>query len=367
MKVFLVGHPSNCSSNTWKQEDFTASGGYVVNLPDPQTDEHRHYLYIPGNHDVQGKDGGGKGSADDQTSISQDPTSTTYSRQEQTLTTGNIYEIQKLHNSSHHGSKANKWYGSYFVDSTVVSDGSLYLCSMLDPLYFVLPFVSTDTKWMPLDQVVSTFSVPIQSSLCPSQLKNIMDFKQLGDDDDDLLLCRYSESKAIVWLKNKFLKCSDGIHKKMLQITQLRIPTTKDSNQNGAYAPGFVMDSDVSLDTSKNASVSNNTDSEELEIRNAANRYAVQLLCEYLNEPWRRKAMIALGFPDDDSLIHPKQANPDADVLPVITPIHEDNNKKRKPVEPSKTYGQKKLAKVDTKGMKSLCSFFSSSTAKRKM
>jgi ribonuclease H2 subunit B len=298
--------------------------------------------------------------------MAQDLASTAYALQQQTLISGNIYEIQKLHNSSHHGSTANKFYGSYFVDSTVISDGNLYLCSMVDPLYFVLPFVSNTNKWMPLDQVVSTFSVPVQNSLCTYQLKNLMDFKQLGDVEDDLSLCRYNESKAVMWLKSKYLNCSDGIHKKMQQVTQLRVPATEDRNQNGAFAPGFVMDSDVSSGANKNSTVSRNNNSEELEVRNSANRYALQLLCEYLNELWRRKVMVALGFPDDYLLIHPKSPNSDTDVSPVITPLHESNDKKRKPVEPAKTHGQKKLAKVDTKGMKSLCSFFSSSNAKNR-
>jgi hypothetical protein len=373
MKLLLVGHPSsNRNSNTSRHEcsdfDFSASGGYVVNLQDPQTGEHRNYLYIPGTLGVEGseRDGGKRPKADDQTSMAQDLTSKTYALQQQTLTSGNIYEIQKLHNSSHHGSTANKFYGSYFVDSTVISDGNLYLCSMVDPLYFILPFVSNTTKWMPLDQVVSTFSVPVQNSLCTYQLKNLMDFKQLGDEEGDLLLCRYNESKAVMWLKTKFLNCSDGIHKKMQQVTQLRVPATEDRNQIGAFAPGFVMDSDVSSGANKNSTASSNNNSEELEVRDSANRYALQLLCEYLNELWRTKVMNALGFPDDYLLIHPKSANSDADILPVITPTHENNDKKRKPVEPAKTYGQKKLAKVDTKGMKSLCSFFSSSSAKKK-
>jgi ribonuclease H2 subunit B len=387
MKLLLIGHPSNICSvvNNSKQTppnlNFGTSGGFVVNLPDPQTGENRHYLYIPNNHGVESyRSDGDKGeipetpgsftrSVDENAINAQDPGSATNTQKEQKLSAGNIYEIQNMQNSNLHSNATNKSYGSYFVDSTVISDGSLCICSPLDPLYFVLPYVSehNNNKWMPLDQVISTFSGTIQNALCTYQLKNLMDFKQLGDDEDDLLLCRYNESKTIVWLKSKYMLCVEGIRKKMLQHQQKKLSCHEGSNQHGAFAPGFIMDSVTSLNSSEDTTaIANSNSSEELELHNAAKRYALQVLFEYLNEVWRKKILLSLGFPDDYSLEQTKSAPSNTIPSAVITPLHEYDDKKRKPVEPAKTYGQKKLAKVDTKGMKSLSSFFSSSTSSKK-
>lgn len=345
--------------------DNVDSGYFVVNLPDPQG-KPRNYLYIPNN--INSGDQGEKNSTAlpstdqdeiDKTRAADVPNSTTPDK----ISSGGIYEIQHLQNSSSNNNK--KSFGSYFVDSTVVSDGSLYISSRVDPLFFILSSHTSITtqdnnsKWMPLDQVLAAYPIPIQNALSTDQLKNLMDFKQLGDED--YLICRYNEAKACEWLKSKYLQCVSGIRTKLM-----RHPHRCDNasnNKQGAFAPGFNMEAVTNTDSADDGS--NKEDVEELNA--TAKRYALQLLCEYLNDNARKLLFLAMGFPSDYTLEQEKTTAVSVTFSnTVVTPDPaEMSENKRKLIEPAKTFGQKKLAKVDTKGMKSLTSFFTSSKQKK--
>jgi hypothetical protein len=336
----------------------------IVTLPDPSSREERQYIFV---------------------------TNTATSEH------GDIFEVQSLCRSG---------FGSFFVGSRVVSDGALHVSSRIDPLFFVLSTVSAhqenDTKgiteqagkakWQPYDQLMAVIPDAVQKALPKGQHRHLME--TTDKFGDDMLVAKFSEDRAIQWLKEKYSRATKAVTLQMVHSKQKKIAAKKDEvakGGGGAFSASFSLpQSEITGPThqsnSDTGSESSLTKDEQREAREAG----LQLVCEYLSVAWQTKLIAALEMSADD-LLSTKQrikkqqnlageqnevgqkrkavwdARPgqdEADKLLEYTMgagengSASDNNGTSKKLVTAQSFGLKKLAKVNTKGMKSISSFF---------
>ena len=91
---------------------------------------------------------------------------------------------------------------SWLVDQTVHKDGTLFLATRVDPLFFLLPLLQNNgTRYSPFGQICS----PEIHRVCPearaSQIADVND--KLGPD---MVLYRFNEEKVLGWLHRKVVR-----------------------------------------------------------------------------------------------------------------------------------------------------------------
>jgi hypothetical protein len=304
----------------------------------------------------------------------------------------NIYEMNSV----------SRPYGSFFVGSRVISNGALHIATRMDPLYFVLHSLSKDiqqqkqkqNQWQPLDQLDIPNSV--QEALCHdlNQYKHICSVKKLGDD---LILYKYSQENAMKWLVKKQEQVLIILKQQLLHAKQENKASTQQliSQGGGAFSNTFhlVPDNDNDTNHSQNNNDNNNNDKSEVVLSSTelqiAKEQSVQVVCEYLSSEWQTKLLSHLNMtrvmaehaPDADSNKASTSLKRSRECWETTTPGQYDadnllqftmgtgNHTKEEASaakkQQAKTAGLKRLAKVNTKGMKTLSSFFGAPKKKK--
>ncbi|CAB4016274.1 ribonuclease H2 subunit B-like, partial [Paramuricea clavata] len=238
-----------------------------------------------------------------------------------------IFEIVKFNESPR----------SWFVDNSVIQDGSLHFATRIDPLFMVLPFLkNTSTKFMTLDHILQDSNnehlAKLSHCITNEDLALVTEVK----GEDDLVALKLNHDKVISWLEKK-------VHQTKDQLEQDNICTS------GAQSSTFV----------RSSKSRGNTQDDYL-------RYAYGLVSDYISDYWSQKLKDCLGITDeilessgeepackkvklDESLV----GQPDEDYSKFAT-----KTKKTDQHNVKLTAAQKSLAKVNTKGMKSISSFF---------
>ena len=96
-------------------------------------------------------------------------------------------------------------YRSWFIGQSVVSNGNLYMTTRVDPLFLVIPVLSTDCteRAIPIDQLlVDTESLKngrLLDVLSDDQLDLVADVKRSGD----IQALKYNKGKTLNWLQRK--------------------------------------------------------------------------------------------------------------------------------------------------------------------
>ena len=310
-----------------------------------------------------------------------------------TLPTKNdIYEVQSV-------SPNNGKYASYMVGSRFISNPDLHVVSRVDPLYFALEHFAKAAndnnaeeddrggKWQPWDQLLKGIPKPVLDALNTSlnittikevgQLAHLLEVSDVFDDD---IVCKFSEKKALAWLNAKFDRSFEALRKRKLEKKQ-RLQERKQSGEYGAFSSSFVM-----ADDSVEKKLKDMPDAEGGEAQITLTKdedhivriASLQVLSEYLSPSWRMKLAESLNLSEE--VIEKKTKAPttsgekrpraswegavgqaEADELlclttgqskaTSVTPVEKN-------VKNAQTVGLKRLAKVNTKGMKSLTSFF---------
>lgn len=331
-----------------------------------------------------------------------------------------IHEIQTV--LPHSGK-----YASYFVGSRIISNPVLHVSTRVDPLFFALAHfqraMSTNvagtaklTKWQPWEQALAGLPSPILRALNMDQNLNISGVNEVGQlghlldvsdmCGDDLVLCKFSEERTLKWLVIKFNRSVEAINMHLCEKRRRRVEKKTDlrgiQGGSGAFSSSFVVaeekPTEVSEDNELIASdrevmVGSSTWSNEEE--HGVKVAALQLICDYISNEWKSKVCKEVGLNDLDWLGKKKSQSTnddvpdtagekrprsswegtigqdDADALlqytqgsgggkssSIITPG------KKSSVQGAQSVGLKKLAKVNTKGMKSLSSFFGAGARK---
>jgi hypothetical protein len=295
-----------------------------------------------------------------------------------------IYELQSV---SPNGGK----YASFMVASRFISNPDMHVATMVDPLFFVMEHFTNDAngaesggKWQPFDQLFKDVPQPVLAALGVTlnissilelgQLAHLFDISDVFDDD---IVCKFNEAKALSWLTKKYERSFEALHKRKLE-KKRRLEERKQSGEYGAFNSSFVLGEtkqSESATSTKNSCRDNETITLTNEEEQAIQMAALQLLSEYLPSVWRTKLAKSLNLSEQDmtqTIVsksgekRPRSAwegaigQVEADELLTRT-TGQGKSTSVTPVENTKnaqTAGLKRLAKVNTKGMKSLTSFF---------
>ncbi|KAK7154190.1 hypothetical protein R3I94_007524 [Phoxinus phoxinus] len=227
---------------------------------------------------------------------------------------------------------------SWFIGQTVQRDGRLLYVTSIDPLFLILPYISsvaTEGKFQPVKQMVMDEDYPgctrlLQCKQGLDSLHHVADEKEGGGQK----FHRYNHEKTLEWLKKK---------------VQRTVSTLKKSN--------ISVGGGVKSSTFVRVKQEDATEEDYL-------RYAHGLISEYISEDLSKDLLKYLQLPEISS---PKETEPPSKKRKLSDkPVEagEDYTKfnsgdfARKP--PKKmTAAQKSLAKVDKTGMKSMAAFFS--------
>lgn len=304
------------------------------------------------------------------------------------LIQGRIFELVSLtiHKKQLHG--------SYFVGTQVISDGrNFYVASHLDPLFFILHYCSSrsesfECSYEPLDQWWHSYDIPIaiQKATCEAQLQHICDisnFPSWEDGKEDQKVYKFNAKKAAKWLVKKYNRTVDILKKKELQKAN---DIMKHSHK--AKSVNFnLLDEEENTGDEPTLSCSNITSLSPRQER-VVRVSALQAVCEYLSKEWRQTLVddikcnnFDISFEEITAINEKKNSSADSygtskkrlneevhqserqeDIMQAYTmgTTNDDAlySHNKKTCKTPKSAAVKRLAKVNTKGMKSLTSFF---------
>lgn len=320
-----------------------------------------------------------------------------------------IHEIQTV--LPHSGK-----FASHFVGSRIISNPLLHVTTRVDPLFFALARLGgagRPEKWQPIDQTLAHVPSTIMTVLhLPTslasngvgqigQLSHLLDVSNMCGGD--LILCKFSKERTLKWLVAKFERSVEVLRRRLSD--KKRRASKKSYGQrtrgeSGAFSSSFSLaESEGPNDaesTRSDATKDSNGEKREIisfdlskEEEQSISVDALQLVCDYLSTEWKENLCKEVGL-THGNLIGKKKIEPsptsdgqkktvisgekrargqeDADALLQYTTGSNDlkaitREKKQKCV--AKSVGLKRLAKVNTKGMKSMTSFFGTNLKKK--
>jgi hypothetical protein len=335
--------------------DCNSSIGNIVKIRDPSTNEDRDYglmaaTTIGGNKTNQNKQ------------------------------CNNIVEFQSLPAD----------FSSFIVGRHIVKDGNIYVVNRIDPLFFYLSTQSVDDgqqqSWEPFDQNLEKSKLPRQvcEAIPEIQMKHICK----TFDNDDICYLKFNVEKTLKWLQKKqerlfeSLIIQDQRNRKAKGVKYASFNNNITGVMGGSMSANFNLPPQASrlvaatsCNEDKNSSnavgLSNNTKSIKTE--------SIQIICNYLNQDWSKKFIEHLGCTMEVISTTTKTTNKAAagDSNYVSNAVIQQNidddisskkiaEAKKKAIAETRTMGNKRLAKVSTKGMKSMSSFFGAAVKTKK-
>jgi hypothetical protein len=256
-------------------------------------------------------------------------------------------------------------FSSFFVGRHIVADGNLYILNKMDPLFWVLAHQVPDEQkrsWQPVDQILSSLSADIQNAVVPSQLPHL--FETLSNDQtDNVTYYKFSPTKAIRWLQRKqevVYKCLLRQSKKQLEREQHQ-QSQEAKAHGGSTSSTFYMPDDPMVTVPSSATLVKECDTNQLKID------SLQVVSGYISKEWSPKLFLACSMTEATVLEEAPKPRQAASVTPVHVKASEPEQAPKKKIEPARTAGNKRLEKVNTKGMKTLGNFFAAPKKKSKI
>ncbi|CAN7997596.1 unnamed protein product, partial [Ixodes hexagonus] len=232
--------------------------------------------------------------------------------------------------------KFKEKFRSWFLGDTVESDGSLYIVTPMDPLFFALALMQKSDKYRPLEDFAEDNKFPTLLNVlkcCEEHVRHIADVKDLGDDK----VYRHNEAKALVWLEKKV-----------------------------AAVAGVLKARDVTVGASckSSALVRSKKDSRPTEQDYLTTAHSI--VADYVSPELgaRLKSSMKLDTKTESPIEKTPEAPPakklkGAERVQPVEDYSKDVPKNaRGAATPKLTASQRKLQKVDKTGMKSISSFF---------
>jgi hypothetical protein len=298
-------------------------------------------------------------------------------------------------------------YGSFFVNGAyVVANGNLHTVSPVDPLFWFLAVhnhtVTSDEKgkekqqWQPLEQILADQALDrhiVEAVTDRSQLGHIFETMQLpGAGDDEECYYMFSEPKTLAWLTHKQQRVETVLWEQESHLLgredqqQDAMDSENVDSGGGAFSSSFNVAADLQPKTQSEGNADSThagKDQREQELQQRCREESVQVVCTYLNSVWRDRFLLYLKL-NETCLMSAKQRRQlqlkqqqqatagsqinseqgTSSFMPKVTAAVDWNDvnttvtKKMKVEEPTITHGAKKLAKVNTKGMQKMSSFF---------
>uniref|UniRef100_A0A182SMD0 Ribonuclease H2 subunit B n=1 Tax=Anopheles maculatus TaxID=74869 RepID=A0A182SMD0_9DIPT len=227
----------------------------------------------------------------------------------------------------------NEQHRSWFINESVCSNGKIFLPTVVDPLFLVLPYLveNCSERAIPLDQILVDDKFPHTSSLTdvlsPSRLSLVADEKRAGD----IRAFKYNETKALEWLVSK-------CHRVRKAIGMQEGPAARSLNY-----------------------IKEEKENETEEDEKSTLHTAFGIVADYLSLEFGRKLSTALGFPEDENISKKRKSIVDLESAVVKKikkeDIHETTPIKLPASEKKVSAKAKALAKAAS-GSKSISSFF---------
>jgi hypothetical protein len=305
-------------------------------------------------------------------------------------------------------------YGSFFVNGAyVIGNGNLHTVSPVDPLFWFLAVhnhtVMSEEKqekqqWQPLEQILADQALDrriVEAVTDRKQLGHIFETMQLpGAGDDEETYYMFSASRTLAWLTNKQQRVETVLWQQESHLLgreeqqQDAMETENADSGGGAFSSSFNVAADLKPQSEINAeSTHAGKEQREKELRQRCREESVQVVCTYLNSVWRERFLLHLKL-NETCLMSAKQRRQlqlkqqqqkehktgsqnnseqgTSSFMPKVTAavdwndVNTTETKKLKVEEPTITHGAKKLAKVNTKGMQKMSSFFGAKPAAKK-
>ena len=304
-------------------------------------------------------------------------------------------------------------YASFLVpgdDSALVigRNSDLMCVTPVDPLWFLLaqacPAPNDDATvklpWQPMDQLWASLSstsatsqhddnddeatttIPSLESILLQTKDQALAWYDAMELDPDTMVYKFVPQRVLDWLVCK--------HAAVQTVLERQAAHSKATANTGAFASSFVMPEDVSKRTTQQSVVVSPSSSQETNNTTAVTnvdatvrRESLQIVCSYLTEAWRAAFLTHIGESLDalDSNANAKKrrvtvdGSVDASAVSASATMTYmttgqgaagNNNKSASQASNSKlTLQQKKLSKVNTKGMSKISSFFGAAAKKK--
>jgi hypothetical protein len=384
--------PSNCDTTSTCQFNMVGKTlGRIIFLKDPGTGDYRDYIIM---------------------------TTTTNNSVDNKQECQYLIEIQDLPSD----------YSAFLVGRHIVKDGNLYLLSRIDPLFFfvasqehhLLQSQTIKKSWQPMEQCLEELDVHSKQPLLPRDIHPVITQEQLLNvclsfENDNVTYLRFDVNKTLKWLQRKHERLWQCLirqdqYEQQQQRQANSVNHLKNGNNDDDYFYMPVEDETNHPTTpsqvghnqndSSSTTTNNNNDSPLVVLSDtqALKIQSLQILCNYLTKAWAQKLVDYLGFSMDQIYPHKQRHNqinksqasnndsPNNMVTSVAVAsdigytiqrvieegvisdaVMEKKELLRKQTESLPTLAHKRLAKVNTKGMKSITSFFSVPPAKKKV
>eukprot|EP00037_Helgoeca_nana_P012063 m.108883 g.108883 ORF g.108883 m.108883 type:complete len:322 (+) comp21233_c0_seq1:39-1004(+) len=228
---------------------------------------------------------------------------------------------------------------SWFAHDTVIQDGELLIGTVVDPVLLALPLLcrarDTSESFLLLDHILDDAGFPEFAALehCASihsRVAQVCDVR----GSDDFRAYRLSDTKVMLWLNRKVKAVATK-----LETTQIT------SIASAAHSSNFARSAAKSKPTSAQLT-----------------RYALGVVLEYVPPPLAQKFVEFMGCLDAAASAVVEPIAPEMKTVSdnVLSEPLEDYSTATSKHVPKKapTVVQKKLSKINTKGMKSLSAFF---------
>lgn len=242
-----------------------------------------------------------------------------------------VYEILKFEED----------HRSWFIGETVQKDGSLFIPTVVDPVFLALPYIIKEAKsgkFIPVDQLVVDDEAAGINRLCTCLEKTKLDCVADVKGDDDFRAVRYNADKTLNWLKKKVEVLADTLSQKGVDIS------------SGAHATIFQQHS-AGTESSKEDHI----------------RYAHGVVSDYISVSLSQDLKTFMDI-KDPVREKPNREKPEIEAsaskrakkgsLAPTEDYSQSNVLSKDKSTAKQSVAQKKLSKVDTKGMKSMANFF---------
>ena len=247
-------------------------------------------------------------------------------------------------------------FGSFLLtpgNTIVGKDDNLYITTAVDPLFLFLQHEPVADQWQPWDQIVEGMDATLRAAL-PHDRNQLTHLYARMPVDEQEVYYKFSTSKALAWLQQKFERVQETL------VKQQKAQTNIASSSRSSTANNFHLGKQATSTSTSQTAQEQQERQQALRRERDAQRCraeAVQIICDYLNETWKLRFLNHVDLDKKllEATVSPgKRAAASTGESAVPVP----KKAKTTTVVRTTTPGQKKLAKVNTKGMKKMTAFF---------
>jgi hypothetical protein len=328
----------------------------IVNMPDPGNGDMRDYATMSSTESNGNVSGNGSGSY--------------------------IAEFQSIPQN----------FSSFIVGRHIIKDGDIYVINRIDPLFFYLATQSIDEgtqtqgrtppkkqSWQPYDQFM-------EQSKLPGEIANVISEEQIQHIcltfDNEERYFKFNVDKALAWLQKK----QERVLKALIRQDQRR-KTNNEKNRNaakdndqagGSISANFNFGKPTPVAAApavqENSKAASQPDTDALKME------SFQIICNYLNETWSKKFIEHVGSTMEQVTNSAKTTRKSSSIVSNDNgmdskgTVEEDSTNEslakkaaanKKTIAAARTVGNKRLAKINKKGMRSIGSFFGAGKPKK--